>query len=61
MERFIAGLNIERFRRKLESETNETKRRMLVRLLWEEQKTLAALIEKSTDKIGFRELGLGQA
>ena len=61
MERFIAGLNIQRFHQKLESETNETKRRMPVRLLSEEQAKMAAIIEQSADPIGIRELGLGQA
>jgi hypothetical protein len=61
MERFIAGLNIERFHQKLESETDDTKRRMLVRLLLEEQAKIAAIIERSADTIGIRELGLGQA
>ena len=36
MERTIANFNIEHFRQKLETETNETKRRTLVQLLSEE-------------------------
>ena len=54
MERTIARLNIESFRRKLEDETDETKRQMLVRLLSEEQAKLAALPEESAGNIGIR-------
>ena len=53
MERTIANFNIEHFRQKLETETNETKRRTLVQLLSEERAKLAALFEKSADKITF--------
>jgi hypothetical protein len=56
MERTVANLNIEHFRQKLETETDETKRRTLVQLLSEEQTKLAALIEKSADKIDVRPL-----
>ena len=61
MERFIARLNIERFHQKLESETDETTRRMLMRLLSEEQAKMVAIIDKSADTSGIRELGFGQA
>ena len=54
MERTVAKLNIEYFRQKLETETDETRRRTLVQLLSEEQAKLAALIEKSADKIEVR-------
>ena len=61
MERTVANLNIEYFRQKLETEKDETKRRTLVQLLSEEQAKLAALIEKSADKIDVRPLVLGRA
>lgn len=43
MPKTIARLNIEHFRRLLAQETDETKRRMLLRLLAEEEAKLAAL------------------
>jgi hypothetical protein len=61
MERNIASLNIGYFRQKLETETDETKRRTLVQLLSEEQAKLAALIKKSADKIDVRPLVSGPA
>jgi len=61
MERTVANLNIEYFRQKLETEKEETKRRTLVQLLSEEQAKLAALIEKSADKIDVRPLVFGRA
>ena len=61
MERTVANLNIEYFRQKLETEKDETKRLTLVQLLSEEQAKLAALIEKSADKIDVRPLVLGRA
>jgi|GEM_PF-1141274 hypothetical protein len=61
MERTVANLNIEYFRQKLETEKDETKRRTLVQLLSEEQAKLAALIEKSADKIDVRPLVFGRA
>jgi len=61
MERTVANLNIEYFRQKLEIEKDETKRRTLVQLLSEEQAKLAALIEKSADKIDVRPLVFGRA
>lgn len=60
MERSVAGLNIGRFHQKFESETDDTKRRMLVRLLLEEQAKMVAIIDKPDDTISIRELGLGQ-
>ena len=45
MDATIARLNIERFRRKLAEETNESKRQTLLRLLAEEEAKLAAAIE----------------
>ena len=61
MERTVANLNIEYFPQKLETEKDETKRRTLVQLLSEEQAKLAALIEKSADKIDVRPLVFGRA
>jgi hypothetical protein len=61
MERFVTCLNIERFRQKLENETDETKRRMLELLLSEEQARLAALMKSSADKIDIRPVGFGAA
>ena len=61
MERTVANLNIEYFRQKLETEKDETKRRTLVQLLSEEQAKLAALIEKSVDKINIRPPVFGPA
>ena len=53
MELTIARLNIESFRRKLEDETDETKRQMLVQLLTEEQAKLAALEEEFAGNISI--------
>ena len=43
MDRDIARLNIEHFRKLLERETDETRRNMLLRLLAEEEAKLSAL------------------
>ncbi len=43
MDRYVARLNIQHFRRKLETEQDEGKRQMLLRLLAEEEAKLAAL------------------
>lgn len=43
MERTIARLNIEHYRRLLAKETDETRRQMLQRLLAEEEAKLAGL------------------
>ena len=61
MERTIANLNIEHFRQKLGTETDETKRRTLAQLLSEEQAKLAALVETSADRINISPLGFGPA
>jgi predicted aminopeptidase len=44
MDRDIARLNIEHFRRLLERETDEERRVMLLRLLAEEEAKLSALL-----------------
>ncbi len=43
MDRLVARLNIERFRKRLASETDEAQRQTLMRLLAEEEAKLAAL------------------
>jgi hypothetical protein len=43
MNRFVANLNIEHFRKQLAETADETKRLMLVRLLAEEEAKLARL------------------
>lgn len=44
MDKDIARLNIEHFRKFLEHETDEAKRSMLLRLLAEEESKLSALV-----------------
>ena len=46
----IARLNIEHFRKLLATETDETKRRTVLRLLAEEEAKLAALTNSPTGK-----------
>jgi hypothetical protein len=48
MERTIARLNIERYKRLLESETDETKKQMLTCLLAEEEMNLRNITEPMT-------------
>jgi hypothetical protein len=48
----IARLNIEHFKRLLERETDETKRKMILRLLAEEEAKLKALLQDKQDKGG---------
>ena len=43
MEKFVARQNIEHYRDKLTTETNEERRQMLLRLLADEEAKLAAL------------------
>ncbi len=43
MDRVVARLNIEHYRRLLATETDETKRQTILRLLAEEEAKLAAL------------------
>jgi hypothetical protein len=42
MDKTVARLNIEHFRKRLATETDETRRQMLLRLLAEEEAKLAA-------------------
>jgi len=50
MDKFVARLNIEHFRKQLAREQDETRRRELLRLLAEEEAKLAALGEQPTRK-----------
>jgi hypothetical protein len=43
MDRFVAKANIEHYRRKLATETDDAKRQLLARLLAEEEAKLASL------------------
>ncbi len=43
MDKTVARLNIEHFHKKLESETDETRRQQILRLLAEEEAKLTAL------------------
>ncbi len=61
MESLIVRLNIELLSRQLETETDETKRRMLVRLLSEAQAKLAAVPNNAPDKTGIRRSVSGHA
>ena len=51
MDRTVARLNIEHFRKQLAKETDETKRKVILRLLAEEEAKLATfkLPQKSRD------------
>jgi len=50
MDRDIARLNIEHFRKLLERETDETRRNMLLRLLAEEEAKLSALSRSAREQ-----------
>jgi hypothetical protein len=50
MDETVARLNIAHFRKKLAEETDETRRRTLVRLLAEEEARLAALTAKPGER-----------
>ena len=52
MDKLVAQLNIEHFRKKLAAEKDETKRPMLLRLLAEEKAKLAAL-DNPPKRVGF--------
>ena len=49
MATFIARLNIDHFKKKLAAETNESKRRPLLKMLTEEEAKLAALLKSTED------------
>ncbi len=46
MDKLVAQLNIEHLRKRLATETEESKRQMLRRLLAEEEAKLAALLDR---------------
>ncbi len=50
MDRAVARLNIEHYRRLLATETDETKRQTIIRLLAEEEAKLAALDDPPEEK-----------
>ncbi len=50
MDKTIAQLNIEHFRRKLAEETDASKREILLQLLAEEEAKLKALCEAAEEK-----------
>lgn len=50
MDRTIAKLNIEHYRKKLAEETDEAKRQKLLSLLAEEEAKLAALMGQSKER-----------
>ena len=50
MDRTVARLNIEHFRKLLATETDEAKRRLLLRLLAEEEEKLAILNAKAGER-----------
>ena len=50
MEKFVARLNIEHYRKLLATELDETKRRELLRLLAEEEAKLVTLGAQTTRK-----------
>jgi hypothetical protein len=52
MDRTVARLNIEHFRKLLAQETDETKRQTLLRLLAEEEAKLAAMTKPATERKG---------
>ncbi len=49
MDKTVAHLNIEHFRRRLAEETDDAKRQMLLRLLAEEEAKLSALLRPSPE------------
>ncbi len=50
MDKTVARLNIEHFNKKLATETDETKRQAILRLLAEEEAKLAALLNRSKER-----------
>lgn len=50
MDRTVARLNIEYFRKRLATETDEAKRQMILRLLADEEAKLAALTARSEER-----------
>jgi hypothetical protein len=56
LDRQVARLNIEHFRKLLATETDEVKRRTLLRLLAEEEAKLASVTNQPTKKRSVRAL-----
>ena len=54
MDRTVARLNIEHFRRLLAKETDETRRQVLIRLLAEEEAKLAGNAPKDRKRKAWR-------
>ena len=52
MDRTVAHLNVEHFHHLLEQEKDETKRKMILRLLGEEEAKLKAIAKPSEQKTG---------
>jgi hypothetical protein len=50
MDKIVAHLNIEHFRKRLAEETDETRRQMLLRLLAEEEAKLESLTAQGRTK-----------
>lgn len=50
IERTVARLNVERYKKLLTTETDETKRRMLMCLLAEEEAKLRSLVQSDGQK-----------
>jgi len=50
MDKMVARLNIEHFRKQLAAETDETRRQMLLRLLAEEEAKLAAVMDRPNER-----------
>ncbi len=50
MDKLVAQLNIEHFRKRLATETDESKRQTLLRLLAEEEAKLSALLDRRNEQ-----------
>jgi hypothetical protein len=50
MDKLVAQLNIEHLRKRLATETDESKRQMMLRLLSEEEAKLAALLNRPNER-----------
>jgi hypothetical protein len=57
VDRTVAHLNVEHYRRLLATETDEDKRKTLKRLLAEEEAKLASIQQKNADASGVRSTG----
>jgi hypothetical protein len=50
MDKFVARLNVEHYRKKIATETDEARRQKLLRLLAEEEAKLAAIEAREKEK-----------